>query len=294
MDIGLLVILILIAIVVSVTLVNILSVTVYVKKNIERKKRRDQLVFKDDRDISVEEALEKITDFVETYIYKKKKSPQDELTEIRLKMIEFDKYFGAREWRAFSIFMVILGFVLMLILSTVNMTYGLVAGIILMVMPQIYYVSQVKEVRFEMLSKFPKIITLINGYLEAGYTLEKAVRATIPFAGKRWEKQLIKFVTDIDLLGVEYALNNLKVATDIPEVREFCSLVKVAYEQGSVGSSFEDQAIRMESVQNDVIRQKIESRKGLTILAQGPTLLAVFILAGAPVIKQVTEMTQML
>lgn len=294
MDLGLLLILVVISIVVSVTLVNILSVTVYIKKSRERKKRRDQLVFKDERDVSVEEALEKITDFVETYIYKQKKSPQDELMEIRLKMIEFDKYFGAREWRAFSIFMAIVGVILALIFSMINVAYGIVTGIILIAMPQIYYMSQVKEVRVDMLSKFPKIIILINGYLAAGYTLEKAVRATIPFAGKRWEKELVKFVTDIDLLGVEHALNNLKRATDIPEVREFCSLVKVAYEQGSVGSSFEDQAIRMESIQNDVMKQKIEGRKSLTILAQGPTLLAVFILAGAPVLKQVTEITQML
>lgn len=294
MDLSIMIVFAVIAIVVVVTFVNILNVTMHIKKSIERRKRANQLVFKNEKDVSVEEALGHITEFMETYIYKRKKSPKDELLEIRLKMIDFDKYFGAREWKAFSIFMVFVSIALLIILSFVSTTYALIASGIMLIMPQAYYFSQVKDVRFALLSKFPNIITLINGYLKAGYTLEKAVIATIPFAGKKWAPILTKFVTDIDLMGVEYALNNLKLATDIPEVREFCSLVKVAYEQGDVGSSFEDQAVRMKEVQRNVLKQKIEARKSMTILAQGPTLLAVFILAGAPVVKQVSEITTMI
>lgn len=294
MDLSIMIVFAVIAIVIVVTFVNILNVIMYIKKSRERRKRANQLVFKNEKDVSVEEALGHITEFMETYVYKRKKSPKDELLEIRLKMIDFDKYFGAREWKAFSVFMVFVSIVLLIILSFVSTTYAMIASGIMLIMPQAYYFSQVKDVRFELLSKFPNIITLINGYLKAGYTLEKAVIATIPFAGKKWGEILTKFVTDIDLMGVEYALNNLKVATDIPEVREFCSLVKVAYEQGDVGSSFEDQAVRMKEVQRNVLKQKIEARKSMTILAQGPTLLAVFILAGAPVVKQVSEITTMI
>lgn len=294
MDLGIMIVFAVIAIVIIVTFVNILNVIMHIKKSRERRKRANQLVFKNEKDVSVEEALGYITEFMETYIYKRKKSPKDELVEIRLKMIEFDKYFGAREWKAFSLFMVFLAIALAAILYLISPTYAMIAGGIILIMPQAYYHSQVKDVRVELLGKFPNIITLINGYLKAGYTLEKAVIATIPFAGKKWSKLLTSFVTDIDLRGAEYALNNLRLATDIPEVREFCSLVKVAYEQGDVGSSFEDQAIRMKVVQRDVLKQKIAARKSMTILAQGPTLLAVFILAGAPVVKQVAEITSMI
>lgn len=294
MQIYLYIIFALVALSVLFTTVNILTVTVEAKKIKERRKRQNQLMFVEEKDVTVEEAIEKITEIMEIYVFKSKAKPKDILTEIRLRMIGWDKYFEAEQWKAFSVFMIFVGIAIGFTFSFINTAYGVLVGGFFALMPQIYYLMETKDVRFSLLSQFPNIIILINGYLRAGYTLDRAIESTVPFTGKRWSIMLTKLAADIEMMGVDYALNELKLTTDIPEVREFCSLVKIAYAQGSVGDSFESQAMRMRSVQEDIMLQKIAARRSLAIVAQAPTMLAVFLLVGAPAVKQVMEMTSML
>lgn len=293
MDIKL-IILVLVGLTVTVTFYNIIALSVQVKKEYARRKRVNQLIYKDKEDMSLEEALDKITNFVETYITKNKESQHDKRLEIQLKMVELDKYFGAKEWKAFNVFMALLGLVLMIPLAAINTMYGVFVGVLLIVMPKIYFLSQLSSVRYSLISRFPDIISLINGYLRAGYTLDRAVASTIPFAGKRWGKLLTKMVADMEMMGVVYSLNNLKNSTDLDDVSEFCSLVKVAYEQGDIGTSFEDQAERMKFLQRDNVKKKIGRRKSMVILAQGPTILSVFIIAGAQAVEEILKVTSMI
>lgn len=274
--------------------INTLKFMVELKKERERRKRKGQLSFKYEKDMSVEDALEKITNFMEIYVFRTKKREKDVILETRLKMIGWDKYFGEQEWKAFSLFMVGVGAILGILFSFVSPLYGCFVGGFLSLAPTIFFMTETKDVRFTLLSQFPEIIIIINGYLKAGYTLNKAIEETIPFTGKRWSGLLAKLVSDMDIMGIDYALNELKLSTDIPEVSEFCSLVKIAYSQGTVGDSFEDQAERMKSVQEDIMMQMIANRRSLAVVAQAPTMLAVFILVGAPAIKQVMEMGTMM
>ena len=294
MKIQLIYILLLVSVTIVLTTINISRFAVELKKSRERRKRLGQLSFKEDKDVTVEEALERITSFMEIYVFKTKKKQKDIALEIRLRMIGWDKYFGEREWKAFSMFMLFVGVGLGLVFSLISPTYGLFVGGFLSAMPMIYFHMETKDVRFKLLSKFPDVIIIINGYLKAGYTLNKAIEETIPFAGKRWGMLLTKLVADMDMMGVDHALEELKVSTDIPEVREFCSLVKIAYAQGTVGDSFETQAIRMRMIQEDIMLQKIAARRSLAIVAQAPTMLAVFVIVGAPAMKQVMEISTMM
>ena len=277
-----------------ISTINTLRFIVEIKKERERRKRKGQLSFKYEKDVSVEEALEKITEFMEIYIFKTKRKEKDIILETRLKMIGWDKYFGDREWTPFSLFMVGVGVALGVFFSFISPMYGLFVGGFISLAPTIFFMSETKNVRFTILSQFPDIIIIINGYLKAGYTLNRAIEETIPFAGKRWSIILAKLVSDMDIMGLEYALNELKSSTDIPEVAEFCSLVKIAYNQGTVGDSFETQAERMKTIQEDIMMQMIANRRSLAIVSQAPTMLAVFVLVGAPAIKQVMEMGSMM
>lgn len=279
--------------VVSVVLLSfiMLSYISEAKKYEARKKRLDQLNFKSERDVSIEEAIDKITKFVDVYILKIKPSEKDKELELKLRMIGWDKYFGYKEWRCFVIFMACVGGVFFLVASIISPAYGAMVGGMCAVMPSLFLHNESNDVKLKILDKLPDIIIITEGYLSAGYTLPKAIEETIPFSGKTWMPILKKLVADMELMGIDYALNNLKNATNVPEVREFASLVKIAYSQGDVGESFVTQAERMEVIQEDINMQKIASRRSLAAVANAPVILAVFLLVGAPAVSKVLEMS---
>lgn len=292
MDIKL--ILIMILMIVAVVLFSFigLSFVSEAKKYEARKKRLNQLNFKDDRDVSIEEAIDKITKIVDMYIFKVKPTPKDKELSVHLKMIGWDKYFGPKQWRSFVIFMALFGGIIGVIFAVISPIYGAFIGAMFIVLPSVFLSTEVKNIKSKLMDKFPDIIVITEGYLSAGFTLSRAMEETIPFSGKAWEPILKKLVADIELMGVDSALSNLKEATTIPEVREFASLVKIAYAQGDVGESFSSQADRMLTIQEDLMLAKIGGRRSLATVANGPVLLSVFLLIGAPALSKVTMFTQ--
>lgn len=287
--------LILILMITSVLLFSFIALSFIseARKYEAKRKRLNQLNFKNNRDLSVEEAVESITRFVDMYIFKMKPTPKDKELSINLKMIGWDKYFGPREWKSFVLFMCILGFIVGGVLAMISKIYGAFVGCMFVVLPSMFMHTEVKDKKTKLLDKFPDIIIITEGYLSAGFTLSKAVEETIPFAGKAWGPILKKLIADMELMGVESALNNLKEATTIPEVKEFASLVKIAYSQGDVGESFSSQADRMLSIQEDLMMSKIAGRRSLAAVANAPVILSVFLLIGAPAIANVMEMSMM-
>lgn len=285
--------LIVILMIVSVVLFSLIALSFIsaAKKYEARKKRLDQLKFKEDRDLSVEEAIEKITNFVDMYILKLKPSPKDKQTEIKLRMVGWDKYFGYKEWKAVKIFMGIVGIVVMSLLYKISAIYAAFVGITLMVVAPVFFHLEVEDKRTKILDKFPDLIIITEGYLAAGFTLSKAMEEAIPFSGKTWGPILKKLVADMELMGVDHALSELKASTNVAEVREFASLVKIAYEQGDVGESFTSQAERMRTIQEDLMMTKIGRRKSLATTANLPVLLSVFLLIGAPAVAKVMEIS---
>ena len=254
-----------------------------VKKYNSRKKRVDQLSFNaKEKDVSVDQFIGGLTNFVDKKILKVKPSDSDILLEKRLKMVELDKQFGVKEWKVFKMFMCFVGVLAGGIFALVNVWFGAFVGVFLSIAPSLFLHIQAKEVRLKLLTKFPDIIMIMEGYLSAGFTLNKAVEETIKFGGTTWTPILKKMVADMDIMGVEYALNELKEMSDVDEIREFASLVKIAHEQGDVGGSFTAQVERMRVIQEDVIMQKIDGRRSLAVAANMPTMIAVFILVGAP------------
>lgn len=256
-----------------------------VKKYNSRKKRVDQLSFGNtEKDVSVEEFVHGITNFIDKKVLKIKESESDILLAKKLKMVELDKHFGVREWKAFRIFMGFVGIGIGMLFGFVSPVFGGFVGLFMVVSPTLFLNTQAKEVRMKLLTKFPDIIMIMEGYLSAGFTLNRAIEETIKFGGNTWTPILKKMVTDMEVMGVEYALNELKEMSDVDEIREFAALVKIAYQQGDVGSSFTSQIERMRVIQEDVIMQKIAGRRSLAVAANAPTMLAVFILVGAPAI----------
>lgn len=293
MDIKLMLIIVLMIVAVLLFSFIGLSFISEAKRYEEKKKRLNQLNFKDNRDVSIEEAIDKITKIVDMYIFKIKTSPKDKALNINLKMIGWDKYFGPKEWKSFVIFMSFIGVVAGLLFGVLSPIYGLFIAMMFTVLPTVFLSTEIKDKKMKLMDKFPDIIIITEGYLSAGFTLSKAMEETIPFAGKSWQPILKKLVADIELMGVESALNNLKEATTIPEVREFASLVKIAYAQGDVGESFSSQADRMLTIQEDMMMAKIAGRRSLASVANAPTILAVFLLIGAPAVTKIMEMSAM-
>lgn len=268
------------------------SLLVEKKKHSDYKKRVDQLSFRTNKDVSLEQFIDKVTQYVDTYIFKGKNNPKDSRLNVKLKMIGWDKYFEAQQWRAVKVATLMLGGVIAVLFGLISPPFGLVVGGIIAIMPDLLFKNEVKEKRDKLLAAFPDIIIIMQGYLEAGMTLVEAIVQTIPFANRAWMPVLKKMASDIELMGVEHALNELRDATDLQEVKEFASIVKVAYAQGDVGDSFKAQAERMYSIQEDRVLIKIGKRRNLAVVAQAPTMISVFILVGAPAIRQVIDMTK--
>lgn len=262
------------------------------KKYNSRKKRVEQLSFGNtSKDVSIEEFVGGVTNFIDKKVLKIKPSDSDILLGKKLKMVDLDKYFGVTEWKAFRIFMGFVGIGVGILFSFLHPAFGAFVGLFLIVAPTLFLNTQAKEVRMKLLTKFPDIIMIMEGYLSAGFTLNRAIEETIKFGGSTWTPILKKMVTDMEVMGVEYALNELKEMSDVDEIREFASLVKIAYQQGDVGSSFTSQIERMRVIQEDVIMQKIAGRRSLAVAANAPTMLAVFVLVGAPAIGNLMTLT---
>lgn len=261
------------------------------------KKRLKQLRFSDKRELNAQDLIEGITDVIDEHIFSKQKPNDLKKIEKKLAMSGWDEYFEPIQYKAVSTALKIGGlfiftaFTVASKFSTSGFLVGSLMGLIIGFSIEILLKNEISNRKSKILNHFPELISIIKGYLEAGIPLVEAIAYATPFSGEGWEPLLKKMVIDAELNNIEYALDELKRKVDLLEVKEFASLVKLAYIQGSnVAESFEAQAKRMESIKHEVNQMKIQSRRSMGVLVQMPMLLMVFFAFGLPLYPQLKEM----
>ena len=255
------------------------------------KKRLKQLKFNKRRDLNTQELVETITDIVDNHVFKSKRPTDLKKIEKKIILAGWDKTFTPLQYKAVNVFLKLMGVGFFALFGIRNIWLGLFMGAIPMFAMEILLANTISQKKDQILNFFPELISIIQGYLEAGIPLVEAISYACPFAGEAWGPLLEKMIVDSEINSIEYALDELKRRVDILEVKEFASLVKLAYIQGSnVIESFEAQSKRMDAIKYEYNQMKIQKRRSMGVMIQMPMLLMVFFAFGLPIAPQLTEM----
>lgn len=257
------------------------------------KKRLKQLKFKNkqiDED-EVGELIDRITKPVIKNIIPKIKIKNLSEIEKDLQMAKWDKKITAIQFVALKIITKALGLFLFLILFKASKLMAIIWGIILFFSVQFLLNNSVNNRRDKLMMDFPDFIRITLGYLIAGMPFVHAVEESIKFVGEEWQLILRDFVVEAELNSVEVALEGIKNAIDIFEVKEFVALVRLTLEQGgNAKEGFESQAEKIQQMLYDVILLKINKRRMMGILIQAPLLLCNMAVFGLPTVHSMFNM----
>ncbi|MBQ3420825.1 MAG: hypothetical protein IJH34_04000 [Romboutsia sp.] len=255
------------------------------------KRRLKQLRFNKRRDLNTNDLVDSITDIVDSHIFKSNKPKDLKQIEKKLILAGWDKTFTPLQYKAVNVFLKLVGLAFLVIFGVNNIWLGLFMGAIPAFAMEILLANTISQKKDQILVYFPELISIIQGYLEAGIPLIEAISYACPFAGEAWGPLLEKLVVDSEINSIEYALDELKRRIDILEVKEFASLVKLAYVQGSnVVESFEAQSKRMDAIKFEYNQMKIQKRRSMGVMVQMPMLLMIFVAFGLPIVPQLGEM----
>lgn len=270
---------------------NILQAIFRTENESLHKKRLRALDFNNNRigqtkDSDLKGFLEKTTSPL-TGILSPKLSPK-KLKDLErdLAYVGWDKVMHAQEFRVLQLIMAAIAIPVGLFMWTnVHVLFGIViigAGTVLM---PFMLSNSVKNKKEKIFSEFPEFIQLVQGYLVADMPLTEAIRSTINYVGNEWKEYLSEFVANSHHRSLDEALDRLQYQVNIQEVSELLNLVRVSMKQGvDVQESFENQKDKVHTMQMDVVMGKIEKRKMMTMLLQGPLLLTIIIAFGLPTI----------
>lgn len=164
------------------------------------------------------------------------------------------------------------------------------AGLIFVVFwfgPKFLLNNELKEKKQRILFQLPDFLRLVQANLMTGFILRDAVERSVPKVGPEWRKLGKQLYIDMDLVGDEQALVNLKRKVDIPEVREFISIIGLAVEQGeSPDKVLEAQEKNILSIIADNYDAIVEKRRIWTIIIQGPLMIVLLMLFALPLVSQ--------
>lgn len=265
---------------------NILLILFKLEHRGVHKKRLRQLQFHaKSQDQALAELVDKITEPMMTYVLPKVRFSNLDQLEKDLKLIGWDKYFTPIQYRLLDIFLKGLGVIFFLILFPKSKFLAVLWGCALAFLMNLLFWNSVNETKNKIYSEFPDIIRIISGYLSANMPFAQAVAETIKYAGPQWQAILQTFVVESETSGVDTALENMKNAIDIFEIKEFVALARLTLEQGGdVKKSFLDQAEKITEMQRNLIAIKIGKRKTMGIFLQFPLLVCNILIFSLPTI----------
>lgn len=256
------------------------------------KKRLKQLNFqrKDDADIS--EIIGKVTNPFEQFFSQRYSVDRLEVTWRKIKLAKWDKVFKSP--LSFIVFLWLLrvvGLFFAVILWSASPFFASMWGGALILLPAYLFYNSTSNRVQRLISEFPEFIRIMEGYLTAGLTFSTSVQESIRYVGDEWKPILQKLAVDIELMGVDDALEAFKFEVDLFEVREFVSLLKLTLEQGGdPREGFESQAERIKELSQLNIEMKIQKRTTMGIMIQAPMLICLIMVIGLPTIDAMMNM----
>lgn len=250
------------------------------------KKRLKELDFDSTKksEEEMKELIDKATKPFITYIIPKIKIKNLRQIEKDLKMAKWDKNMTPIQYVALNIMSKTLGIVVFLLLYNTSLPIALIWGLILFMSVSFLMNNSAKNRREKLMIEFPDFIRITQGYLSANIPFAKAIEESIKFTGSEWQPILRDFVITNNLSGMDAALAQLREEIDVFEVKEFISVIRLTLEQG-VGAreGFESQAEKIQGMLQDILLLKINKRKIMGILIQGPLLICNIVIFGLPV-----------
>lgn len=258
------------------------------------KKRMSQLKTNGKTKVSDEERARQLIEKITSPIAKKiipnleyKEEKESKLTK-ELEITKWNKYYTPITFRAMNLTLKIAATTLFLAVFQESLIFALILLIIIGFGINFLFSNSVKETRFKLLSVFPEVIKMIQGYLSANQPLPIAIENSLPYVDEVWRELLREFVINARVYSQEECIDMLSDKIDIFEVREFWSLVKLNLEQGiDIKEAFENQADKINNLKESIINDKIEKRKSFSVIVQGPLLLDMIVIFGLPTFVQV-------
>ena len=234
--------------------------------------------------------VQSLTQPVMDTVFEHYKPRHTDLIRRKLHVTGWDLYFTPLSWIALRLLAILVGIVFAWFLSVKSTVAAIVIGIVIAKLPDLMLNNEYKNIREDLIIHFPETIRIISGYLSVGLIMPKAFEMTAKSAKPRWKKILTEFAIRSKTEGDLEALDWIKEEVDLMEAREFFASVRLAIEDGIPPiESFEKQATIIQRLLDDAILKRIEKRKLLGTVLQGPLLLLILITFALPIIGTIMD-----
>lgn len=229
--------------------------------------------------------IESLTRPISDSILSNYKPKQASVIKRKLKVTGWDKYFTPLSWIALRIWCVGLGVFLFLFMIDQSWQFALALMLIISLLPNMLLNNEYKNINEDLIMNFPETIRVISGYLSAGLIMPKAFEMASRSAKPRWKKILTGFVDQCNIDSVGVALDWIKAEVDFMEAREFFASIRMAIDDGiDPLESFDKQAKNIQQMLDDINQKKIEKRKIVATVFQGPLLLMILATFALPIV----------
>jgi len=258
------------------------------------KKRLKQLTFGTKKNDDISELIDKLTKPVIKNIIPKIKIKNLEEIEKELRMAQWDNKMNATQYVALNFITKALAIIIFLLLFKPAKPMAFVWGFMLFFSLPFILKNSVKSKKEKLMMEFPDFIRICESYLVSGLPFVTAVKESIQFIGPEWQPILRNFVVEAKLNNIDSALKKMAQESDIFEVKEFISLVKLTIDQGGDASEgFESQAEEIQDMLYEVSMVEIEKRKTIGTLLHFPLWLCILMALGLPTLHAMISMNTM-
>ena len=249
-----------------------------------RKQRLNQLHFDKKKDVEMDELLDSVTKPIIVLLFDQMKPKTLLKLEREFKMIGWDKTINPKQFKALSLIAKVFGIAVFILLYLAGeLPFAVVLGLLPAFLPEFILMNQVKDKKSVLISEFPDVIRITQGYLSAGQPLVTAFSNSLKFIGPDWQPIIKRFIINCDTYNEKRAIKELKEEVDIFEVKEFASMLSLTLEQGGQAKdSFEEQAENISELLQDAILLKVAKRKTMAIMVQAPLLMCCIVAFGLP------------
>ena len=243
------------------------------------KKRGAQLKFENKRtssqDMTTDCLIDTVTSPVKKYIM-----PKVTIDETKTEKLEKDLQlagwngFDAYTFQALNITLKIVGVLFGLLFLGKSTMMALIWFVIPFFGLTMLFKNSISNRKFNLMNEFPDFIRITQGFLCSNMTLVDAIENSIPYVGPTWKPILQDFVIGANVHSQDECIEELKEKVPIFEVHELWSLIQLNLEQGiDIKESFNNQALKVKSMQKEVMMNKISKRQMLATIIQAPLML---------------------
>lgn len=235
--------------------------------------------------------LTKVSDPIINYIFPYFRFKNNEQLNKDLDFVGWGKLVRAEQFRALTFIIRVIGLIVMALVWNIIWPVAVILGSSMILGPPFFLNMEVSDKESQMISEFPEIIRLIQGYLAANQTLTESIEHTLPYIAPNWQGVLENFVKNSRTRNEKAALAIMGDEVNIQEVKELLSLIGLSMDQGSdMYSAFESQHEKVRNMQITALMGKIHNRTNMAILVQYPMLLMIFVALGLPTFDLIMSM----